>query len=366
MEFTATTSGAALPNILKYIKDNNATGALQVSYQGVLSTIWFKEGGIFFASSSFSISLRETLITLGLITEEKLIELKKQNNLTALDDSNLDKILVEQNVIKPQYITYIRAYQIAETLYSILEKNKVNYEFYDGNTVSIGQDNLLPVNYDWLNEILAAVNVWQRTREKLGQPKQIYTRNPYKKNQELTPEEQRLFNLIDGCSQLWEVVLKSGLKYFNAHIVLLALYEKEIITFIKKEKFRPSVLKSKGIIEQLRLLYNAPGIKNAFIVEKITQTIVQNEESQQENKVTTEMSSLFSKIIIDFEKNIPSENYAKINQILVEQHDGEKILLLISGSIILVTEALASCDLGLLRLLSTRAMTTMYQLLSTS
>ena len=366
MEFTATTSGIALPHILKYLKENNATGALTVSYQEANSTIWFRDGNIFFARASFSINLREAIVLLDLMTEEKLLELKKENNLTSIDDSNLDKILVDNNLIKPQYITYIRAHQIAETMYAILEKDKVSYEFHDGNTIFLGKDNLLPVNYDWLAEITYAINSWQRTREKLGSAKQVYAKNPYKTNEQITPEETRLFNLVDGKSQLWEIIFKSGFKYFNAHTVLLSLYEREIITLIKKEKFRPSVLKSKNIIEQLRVLYNAPSIKNAFIIEKTTQTIVQDDESRKANNVTTDMSSLFSKIIVDFESNLPTENAAKIKQILIEQHDGEKILLLISGSIILVTEALADCDLGLLRLLSGRAMTGIYQLLTTS
>ena len=365
MDFEAKTNGKDLTDIITTLKEKNATGALDCSWQDGLSKIWIKEGKIYFARSSFSTSLTDALTTLGFITEEALLHFRKQNMLSSLDDSSLDSILIAHKMVEPKYITYIRVYQIAETLYTILGMQNVNYAFNEGNPISIGEPALLPVNYDWIAELTEAVDKWDRIKEKLGSLKQVYSVNPYKNSQDVSPEEKRILNFIDSKRQLREIILKSGLKYFKAHYALLGLYEREIVTFAKRDKVRPSALNAKPIIEQLRVLFNSPGILNAFLVETNTNTVVQDEESGNKNEVITNMATMFSQIIIDFEKNVPTETFSKINQILLEEHNGEKLLLSIFGSLMLVTEADGTCDWGLLRLLSSRSLNTISQLITT-
>ena len=122
MRFVETMGGQDLIAILQSMGENSFTGALEANTSNVFATVWMKEGKILYARSSESTSLGESLLTLGLVSKERLDELMQLvEGPTYLQDSMLDGVLLKSEVVPQQVISYIRAFQISETLFGILD-----------------------------------------------------------------------------------------------------------------------------------------------------------------------------------------------------------------------------------------------------
>lgn len=368
MEFADTMSGLDLPKVLMLLKEKNLNGTLKLSSENVISTIWFKNGEVIYARDSNSLGLLESLQILSLISEEKLMEIKKR--ATSLDEALLENLLIEEDIIKPQIIIYIRAFQIAETLFTILENTKVSYEFEGGELKNLVRIDLLPKGFNWIEELLKYSHDWVKLRKRLGRSKQIFKQCPLKLSSvKLSKDEQKIYNLVDGKKQLREVVLWSGYSYVATHKILNSLFQNGVIDIVEKPQFRQSVFSSKKVIETLKSIIDLPGIKNAFLVDRTGKKIVCSNENREETDLIPTMALIFATTVEDFEQNLPTseqEIVGKIEQILVEGNDGSKTLLMVSGKVILVTQAEKDADWGLIRLASKRGLTAIRQLIFSS
>ena len=175
MRFVETMGGQDLIAILQTMRENQFTGSLEANTSNVFATIWIESGRVLYARSSDSTNLGESLVVLGLLSREQLDELLKDvDGPSYLQDSMLDKVLLEKNLVPKEVISYVRAYQIAETLFEIMDWEKVGYELKDGNQPKIGAPELLPKGSDWMSFITEYGPDWPRVRSRIGLPTQLF------------------------------------------------------------------------------------------------------------------------------------------------------------------------------------------------
>jgi predicted regulator of Ras-like GTPase activity (Roadblock/LC7/MglB family) len=362
MRFVETMGGQDLIAILQTMNDNQFTGALEANTSNVFATIWLREGKVVYARSSESTNLGEALTILGLIARDKLDELLKEvDGPTYLQDSMLDKLIVEQSLVPKEVITYIRAYQISETLFYIMDWEKVGYELKEGGQPKIGAPELLPVNYDWLSFVTEYGPDWPRIRSRIGLPTQLFRKQPIKRrDMDLSPQEDKVYNLSDGSRRAKDLVLWSGMNFYDANRTIYQLLDSGAIDIVESQSFRPSQFMSKAVSEKLQPLLKLPGVISAFLVDRSGKMIVQDRATQEHDELNEHiktMASIFVQTVDDFERHLPKDSQSGlVEQILTEKENGTKTLLLISPSVILVIDAAQDVNWGLLRLSGQRAL----------
>lgn len=358
-------TGQSLPNILKLFASKKVTGALEISEQDFNSTIWLKNGLVIFAFSNKTSTLKDCVITLNLIPPDRLPEIKNSD----LDDYNIDAFLLEKGLVQDKILSYIRSHQTAETLYSILEFEKVNYELKKDFELKIGCPDLLATSYNWLVEIFQNLPSWVQLRNKIPRTAKRMKQRPLR-NHDLTKEEEKIYNLCDGNKLIKDVILWSSTTYFKAYSIISSLISRGLLEF----EDSGSSMNSKIIAEIIKVLDNMeqmPGIKTAFVVDKEGKMVAKDSRrANTENEANSEiMAAIFSTTVSDFENNMRNDEATNsenelIEQLLVERNNGDKTLLFVAGKVILVTEALKDCDWGLLRLSAKRSINSIKQLIS--
>ena len=366
MEFVAAMTGQSLPNILKLFASKKITGALELSEQDFKGQIWLKNGQIIFAFSNRTTTLKDCLKALNLVTPDKMAIIDN----SGFDDYLIDKFLVDKGFAPDKILTYLRTHQIAETLYSVLEMEKISYELKTGKELQVGREDLLPLSYNWLVEIYQNLYPWTQIRTKVPKVAIKPLQRPLKA-QEISKEEEKIYRLCDGKKTIKEVTLWSSTSYFKAYSTISGLVNKSLIEF---EEAGITQVDNKVIAEIVKVLDNMeqmPGIRTAFVVDKEGKMLARDSRRKVSGEeVDTEtMAAIFSQTVSDFENNMRSEeddfsSNELIEQLLVERNNGDKTLLFVSGKVILVTEAFRDCDWGLLRLSAKRSMTSIKQLIS--
>lgn len=362
MRFVETMGGQDLIAILQTMNDNQFTGALEANTSNVFATIWLREGKVIYARSSESTNLGEALVILGLIAREKLDELLKEvEGPTYLQDSMLDKLIVDRGLIPKEVITYIRAYQISETLFHVMDWDKVGYELKEGGQPKIGAPELLPINYDWLTFISEYGPDWPRIRARIGLPNQLFRQQPIKRrDMDLSPQEDKIYTLADGTRRSKDLVLWSGINFYDANRSIYQLLDSGAIDIVETQSFRPSQFMSKAVSEKLQPLLKLPGVISAFLVDRTGRMIVQDRATQEHDELNEHiktMASIFVQTVDDFERHLPKDSQSGlVEQILTEKENGTKTMLLISPSVILVIDAAQDVNWGLLRLSGQRTL----------
>jgi predicted regulator of Ras-like GTPase activity (Roadblock/LC7/MglB family) len=365
LEFVAAMTGQSLPNILKLFASKKVTGALNISEQDFKSSIWLKDGQVLFAISNQTPSLKDSVKSLNLVSSDKLPLLDNND----LDEYNIDAFLLEKGIIQDKILSYIRSHQTSETLYSIVELEKANYELKKGLDLQIGCPDLLPVTYNWLVEIYQNMYSWVQLRNKIPRSAKRMKQRPLR-NQELSKEEEKIYKLCDGHKEIKDVILWSSTTYYKAYTIISSLISKGMLEF----EDSGTSMNAKIISEIVKVLDNMeqmPGIKTAFVVDKEGKMVAKDSRrANTENEANSEiMAAIFSTTVSDFENNMKNEEATNaenelIEQLLVERNNGDKTLLFVAGKVILVTEALKDCDWGLLRLSAKRSINSIKQLIS--
>lgn len=362
MRFVETMGGQDLIAILQTMNDNQFTGALEANTSNVFATIWLREGKVIYARSSESTNLGEALSILGLIAPDKLEELLKEvDGPTYLQDSMLDKLIIDRGMIPKEVITYIRAYQVSETLFHVMDWEKVGYELKEGGQPKIGAPELLPVNYDWLTFISDYGPDWPRIRARIGLPNQLFRKQPIKRREmDLSPQEDKIYTLADGTRRSKDLVLWSGVNFYDANRSIYQLLDSGAIDIVETQAFRPSQFMSKAVSEKLQPLLKLPGVISAFLVDRSGKMIVQDRATQEHDELNEHiktMASIFVQTVDDFERHLPKDSQSGlVEQILTEKENGTKTMLLISSSVILVIDAAQDVNWGLLRLSGQRTL----------
>ncbi len=329
--------------------------SLEVAGPQNTSTIWVRGGQVLFAQSAGTLALTEALSQLGLVSDEQLLELRQDGTVSEED-------LVARNLVKPAVITYIRAFQIADTMYQILEWDRAGFEMREGpdaTSLKYVHPEYLPQRYDWLSELQQHNQEWAVVRQQLGSARTVLKQGPNPIPEGIQPQEKKLIDLVDSKRPLREVVLWSGMNFFAAHKLLASLQDRMLISLASGERPGGKPRNLKGIQEVLRNVARLPAARSALLVDRSGSLIAH--DSADGGSEASEMASIFALTVGDFETHLQVEEQArKIEQILVEHKSGVKSILAVTARVILAVEVDRDCDWGLLRLETARSMKALY------
>lgn len=352
MHFAATLPGRSLPDVLKFALSKGVDASLEVSGPELPSTVWLKAGHVVFAQSAGSLALTEALNRLALLPDETLALLRQEQ------PPYIEDVLVDRQLIQPQVITYVRAFQIAETIYQILEWEKAGFELREGTDATplrLVHPGYLPQNYDWLAEISQYGHTWPAIRQSIGSGRTILAKGPNAEPEQVTPQERKLLDLIDGRRSVQSTVLWSGMNFIVAHRLLTDLADRLVIS--PKDGTRPGGKppNDKAISQVLQNVICLPGGQSAWLVDRKGHLIAQA-HAEGHGDDDSAMASILARTVSDFEQHLHLEEQSrKIEQLLVEHRQGSRTVLVVTHRVILAVEASQDCDWGLIRLEAGRA-----------
>lgn len=223
-----------LADILQLLSFQKKTGALIIEGRFDRVKVLFKDGNIVAIESRRRLEsnrLGRILIKKGLITQDELDELLKQQPLTGL---RLGEMLVQKG-IAPEAITESLTKQMTETLIQVLQWKEGYYEFKPEG-VSISKD--LPISLDtqhMLMEGLRVLDEYSVIGEKVSPDMvfEVVSEIP----QDLSEKERQILDLINGENELSTIVELSGMEELEVSRTILKLLEAGIIRQKKEEEF---------------------------------------------------------------------------------------------------------------------------------
>lgn len=222
--------------LLVDLKANNATGTLIVRAPAFTKTVYFKNGGAVFASSTLEDDrLGEMLVKAGRITMrqyEHSVEILKSTG------KRQGAILVDLGYITPKDLFWGVKFQVKEIITSLFLLGDGTFEFRDGEqpseeviTLKISTENLV---YEGVKRITN----WTRIRNELPDPEAAFAvAAPYRsvpaeqfRTIDLTAEDRRILSLVNGGKTIRQLVEETRINSFDVMKTLYVLWITGVIT----------------------------------------------------------------------------------------------------------------------------------------
>jgi len=216
----------AITDLLSYFNMFRKTGILTIELEGGLKSLYFQQGEIVFATSSFSSEdLGEVLFSLGKIEQETLLELRSLVN----ENTSLGKLLVERGIVAPKDLWLAARNQVEHIIYALFSANSGGFYF---QSLPIEQEQILRLSMSTQNIIMEGL---RRLDEKSLFMRKIISLDYFpletgKDVAELTQAEARFMNAAQAGQQTARKLFrKIGLREFDGMRILFNLIEKRLI-----------------------------------------------------------------------------------------------------------------------------------------
>ncbi len=239
----------AVTDLLSYFNMFRKTGILTIQLEGGLKSLYFQQGEIVFATSSFtSEDLGEVLFSLGKIERDILQELR----LLVSKNTSLGKLLVERGVVAPKDLWLAARSQVEHIIYSLFSATSGGFYF---QSLAIEQEQILRLSMSTQNIIMEGL---RRLDEKALFMRKIISLDYYpqetgKEAADLTQAEARLMNAAQsGQQNARDLFRKLGLREFEGMRILFGLIERRLL---RMEETPTTEIE--GILGQILAAYNS-------------------------------------------------------------------------------------------------------------
>ena len=216
----------AITDLLSYFNMFRKTGILHIELDGGLKSLYFQEGEIVFATSSFaSEDLGEVLFSLGKIEQDALRKLRA----LVSKSTPLGKLLVESGVVAPKDLWLAARSQVEHIIYTLFSANSGGFYF---QSMPIEQEQILRLSMSTQNIIMEGL---RRLDERALFMRKIISLDYFpletgKDATDLTQAEARLMNVAQAGQQTaQDLFRKIGLREFDGMRILFGLIEKRLI-----------------------------------------------------------------------------------------------------------------------------------------
>ncbi|MDA3902547.1 MAG: DUF4388 domain-containing protein [Desulfuromusa sp.] len=216
----------AITDLLSYFNMFRKTGILTIELEGGLKALYFQQGEIVFATSSFtSEDLGEVLFSLGKIEQDALHQLRLMVN----QNTSLGKLLVERGVVAPKDLWLAARSQVEHIIYTLFSANSGGFYF---QSLPIEQEQILRLSMSTQNIIMEGL---RRLDEKALFMRKIISLDYFpletgKEVADLTQAEARLMNAAQAGQQTaQDLFRKVGLREFDGMRILFGLIERRLI-----------------------------------------------------------------------------------------------------------------------------------------
>ena len=216
----------AIADLLSYFNMFRKTGILTIELEGGVKSLYFQQGEIVFATSSFSSEdLGEVLFSLGKIEQDALQELRTLVN----KNTSLGKLLVERGIVGPRDLWLAARSQVEHIIYTLFSANSGGFYF---QSLPIEQEQILRLSMSTQNIIMEG---FRRMDEKSLFMRKIISLDYFpmetgKEAVDLTQAEARFMNIARAGQQTaLDLFRKIGLREFDGMRILFNLLEKRLI-----------------------------------------------------------------------------------------------------------------------------------------
>jgi len=239
----------AITDLLSYFNMFRKTGILTIQLEGGLKSLYFQQGEIVFATSSFtSEDLGEVLFSLGKIERNTLQELRS----LVSKNTSLGKLLVERGVVAPKDLWLAARSQVEHIIYSLFCADAGGFYF---QSLAIEQEQILRLSMSTQNIIMEGL---RRLDEKALFMRKIisldfYPQETGKEASDLSQAEARLMNAAQSGQQTaQDLFRKVGLREFEGMRILFGLIERRLL---RMEETPTTEIE--GVLGQILAAYNS-------------------------------------------------------------------------------------------------------------
>lgn len=210
--FSGDLARVEVPDLLTFVNMCRRLGVLRLERPEQESSIYFREGQPIFASSNKEgLRLPDMLVRLGRLKLKALREIVDRHRATG---HRIGQVLVEQGVLtEDELVSYLKV-QVSEVIFDTFEWRSGGFGFYDDVAPP---EHAVTIEMDIQNLIMEGV----RRIDVRGRLAEVFsdhalrvelTSNPERVRQSLnlTPEEWRVFFLVDGKRSVSELCQIAG------------------------------------------------------------------------------------------------------------------------------------------------------------
>ncbi|MFO7576810.1 MAG: DUF4388 domain-containing protein [Pelovirga sp.] len=215
-----------IADLLSYFNMFRKTGVLTIVLQGGTKALYFQQGEVVYATSTFAAEdLGAVLFSLGKIEKATLLRLRGQASQT----TTLGKLLVEQGAVSPKDLWLAARSQVENILYNLFRADRGAFYF---QLRPIEQEQVLRLSMSTQNMIMEGL---RRLDETALFMRKILSLDAYPVEtgaefSNLTEVEARLLSLAQfGQLSACDLFRRAGLREFDGIRTLYSLIEKGVL-----------------------------------------------------------------------------------------------------------------------------------------
>ncbi len=216
----------AIPDLLSYFNMFRKTGLLHIDLEGGAKALYFQEGEVVFAASTFaSEDIGEVLFALGKVEKELLLKLRARVSASV----TLGKLLVEYGDVSPRDLWLAARSQVENIVYNLFTAQRGGFYFQQR---AIELEQIVRLSMSTQNLIMEGL---RRMDEKALFMRKIYSLDHYpvetgKAPVNLGQGEAKLLTLCQpGLLTVRDLLRKAGMLEFDGLRLLYGLVEQKYV-----------------------------------------------------------------------------------------------------------------------------------------
>lgn len=219
----------SLPDVFQLVQLSGKTGVLRIAGPEAEGSIWFRDGGVFFAQSNWRREhLGERLVAAQRITPAALARALELRSAEPEGGRRLGEILVNEGYITPQVLETFVQEQIQDTIFDLMRWDEGDFDFevlpdvvHEDIGLSVSVENIVMEGSRRLEE-------WQRIKKKVPSTDMVFkmATAPGEGTFEISlkPVEWALLLLIDGTRSVRELAVETHSTDFDVARVIYGLF----------------------------------------------------------------------------------------------------------------------------------------------
>jgi hypothetical protein len=227
------------PDVLAFLSMTRRTGRLVVRHLSLERTIFWSGGDIAFATSnSPEHSLGQFLLRNGRITPEQ--HEAAHQKLLENPQVRQGKLLVQMGALSPKDLWWGVKNQVLEIIYSLFSWKQGSFAFHDDGADLHEKITLSASTSSIILEGVRRIDEAARIREKIPSLDMVFAKigdgGADLEQLELSPQEIRVFERIDGLHTVRELVRDADLTEFEVTRILFQLVTAHLIEAVTRSK----------------------------------------------------------------------------------------------------------------------------------
>ncbi|MGA1825285.1 MAG: DUF4388 domain-containing protein [bacterium] len=225
-----------ITDIIQLIARDRKTGSLLVKKADNKINIYFIEGKIVFVDNKIKTAIiGQRLVKAGILTKAHLQNIQKEQKK---DKKSIYELMVKMGYIDFENAKNFLLNQIAEDIYSVFLWTDGYYQFEAFSNVPY-KDFMIEIDPDsLLFDAARVLDEWKVAKQRIVSEDVILEKKELgdKSIDRFSPEEKKIYSLINGNLTVNEIIEHSLLSMFDAYLIINHFLENDIISMQIEKK----------------------------------------------------------------------------------------------------------------------------------